>query len=78
MEVARLVCTSRLPGPERTLVVFDGPCGHFARPLTRRANRLVQSILSLLEAAIAAGPLVCYVDTSYARDLTTMLHHVSA
>ena len=79
MEVARLVeyindCTE----PERTLVFFDGALVvTFAEAFDQESQTAyIQSMLSLLEASCRRRvPLVGYVDTSYAHDLTGMLHH---
>ena len=79
MEVARLVeYINACPEPERTLVFFDGALVvTFAEAFDQESQAAyVESILSLLEASDRRRvPLVGYVDTSYAHDLTTMLHH---
>ncbi|TVQ05633.1 MAG: DNA double-strand break repair nuclease NurA [Leptolyngbya sp. DLM2.Bin27] len=79
MEVARLVeYINACPEPERTLVFFDGALVvTFAEAFDSESQTAyVQSILSLLEASDRRRvPLVGYVDTSYAHDLTGMLHH---
>jgi hypothetical protein len=79
MEVARLVeYINDCPEPERTLVFFDGALVvTFAEAFDQESQTAyVQSMLSLLEASDRRRvPLVGYVDTSYAHDLTTMLHH---
>lgn len=79
MEVARLVeYINACPEPERTLVFFDGALVvTFAEAFDQESQTAyVQSMLSLLEASCRRRvPLVGYVDTSYARDLTTLLHH---
>ncbi len=79
MEVARLVeYINACPDPDRTLVFFDGALVvTFAEAFDQESQTAyVQSILSLLEASDRRRvPLVGYVDTSYAHDLTTLLHH---
>lgn len=79
MEVERLVeYINACQEPERTLVFFDGALVvTFAEAFDQDSQTAyVQAILSLLEASQRRQvPLVGYVDTSYAHDLTTMLHH---
>lgn len=79
MEVERLVeYINACKEPERTLVFFDGALVvTFAEAFDQDSQTAyVQAILSLLEASQRRRvPLVGYVDTSYAHDLTTMLHH---
>ena len=79
MEVARLVeYIEACPEPERCLVFFDGALVvTFAEAFDQDSQQAyVQSILSLLEASQRCRvPLIGYVDTSYARDLTSLLHH---
>jgi hypothetical protein len=79
MEVARLVeYIEACPEPDRCLVFFDGALVvTFAEAFDQDSqNAYVQAILSLLEASQRCRvPLIGYVDTSYARDLTTLLHH---
>lgn len=79
MEVERLVeYINACQEPERTLVFFDGALVvTFAEAFDQDSQTAyVQAILSLLEASQRRRvPLVGYVDTSYAHDLTTMLHH---
>ncbi|TVP68084.1 MAG: DNA double-strand break repair nuclease NurA [Leptolyngbya sp. LCM1.Bin17] len=79
MEVARLVeFMDTCPQPERTLVFFDGALVvTFAEAFDQDSQTAyVQAMLDLLAASERRRvPLVGYVDTSYARDLTTLLHH---
>lgn len=79
MEVGRLVeyieaCRS----PEQCLVFFDGALVvTFAEAFDQDSqDAYVKAILSLLDASQRCRvPLIGYVDTSYAHDLTTLLHH---
>ncbi|MEB3288439.1 MAG: DNA double-strand break repair nuclease NurA [Leptolyngbya sp.] len=79
METERLVeYIDTCPEPERTLVFFDGALVvTFAEAFDPDSQRAyVQAMLDLLRASERRRvPLVGYVDTSYAHDLTTMLHH---
>ncbi|MGF1569440.1 MAG: DNA double-strand break repair nuclease NurA [Nodosilinea sp.] len=79
MEVERLVeYINACPEPERCLVFFDGALVvTFAEAFDPDSQAAyVQAMLALLEASQRRRvPLVGYVDTSYARDLTTLLHH---
>jgi hypothetical protein len=79
MEVARLVeYIQACPEPERTLVFFDGALVvTFAEAFDQDSQTAyVQAMLDLLAASQRRRvPLVGYIDTSYARDLTTLLHH---
>ena len=80
MEVERLVGNiNTCQEPERCLVFFDGALVvTFAEAFDQESQTAyVQAMLALLEASERRRvPLVGYVDTSYARDLTTMLHHI--
>lgn len=80
MEVERLVeYIETCPEPERCLVFFDGALVvTFAEAFDQDSQTAyVQAMLSLLDASQRYRvPLIGYVDTSYARDLTTLLHHV--
>jgi hypothetical protein len=79
MEVERLVeYIHACQEPERTLVFFDGALVvTFAEAFDQDSQTAyVQAMQRLLEASERQRvPLVGYVDTSYARDLTTLLHH---
>ncbi|HIK46479.1 MAG TPA: DNA double-strand break repair nuclease NurA, partial [Leptolyngbyaceae cyanobacterium M65_K2018_010] len=79
MEVDRLVeYIEACKEPERTLVFFDGALVvTFAEAFDQESQTAyVQAMLSLIQASERRRvPLVGYVDTSYARDLTTLLHH---
>jgi hypothetical protein len=79
MEVERLVeYIEACQDPERCLVFFDGALVvTFAEAFDQDSQKAyVQAMLSLLEASERCRvPLIGYVDTSYARDLTTLLHH---
>jgi hypothetical protein len=79
MEVARLVeYIQSCREPERCLVFFDGALVvTFAEAYDQESqDAYVKAILSLLDASYRCRvPLIGYVDTSYARDLTTLLHH---
>jgi hypothetical protein len=79
MEVARLVeYIEACQQPDRCLVFFDGALVvTFAEAFDQDSQEAyVQAILSLLDASERHRvPLIGYVDTSYARDLTTLLHH---
>jgi hypothetical protein len=79
MEIERLVeYMAVCPDPQRCLVFFDGALVvSFADtfdPESREAY--VRAMLRLLQASEHYQvPLVGYVDTTYAHDLTTLLHH---
>lgn len=79
MEIERLVeYMAVCPDPQHSLVFFDGALVvSFAEtfdPESRGAY--VQAMLRLLQASERYQvPLVGYVDTTYAHDLTTLLHH---
>jgi hypothetical protein len=79
MEAERLVeYINACEEPERTLVFFDGALVvTFAEAFDPDSQKAyVQAMLDLLRASERRRvPLVGYVDTSYAHDLTTMLHH---
>jgi hypothetical protein len=79
MEVGRLVeYINACQAPEQTLVFFDGALVvTFAEAFDQESQTAyVQAMLNLLEASERRRvPLVGYVDTSYAHDLTTLLHH---
>lgn len=79
METQRLVrYMETCPCPEKTLVLFDGSLVvTFADAFDPESQRAyVDAAVALLEASQTYRvPLVGYVDTSFARDLTTMLHH---
>ena len=80
METQRLVSYMQACRcPEKTLVFFDGSLVvTFADAFDPESQRAyVNAIVSLLSASQQYRvPLVGYVDTSYARDLTTLLRHV--
>ena len=80
METQRLVSYMQAcQCPEKTLVFFDGSLVvTFADAFDPESQRAyVNAIVSLLSASQQYRvPLVGYVDTSYARDLTTLLRHV--
>jgi hypothetical protein len=80
LEVGRLVeYINACQTPERCLVFFDGALVlTFAEAFDQDSQTAyVQSMLALLEASERRRvPLVGYVDTSYARDLVTLLHLV--
>ncbi|PSN13175.1 NurA domain-containing protein, partial [filamentous cyanobacterium CCP5] len=66
--------------PERCLVFFDGALVvTFAEVFEAEGREpYVQAMLKLLRASEQYQvPLVGYVDTSYAHDLTTMVHHAA-
>jgi hypothetical protein len=79
MEVERLVeYIEACQHPDRCLVFFDGALVvTFAEAFDQESQQAyVQAMLSLLAASERYRvPLIGYVDTSYARDLTTLLHH---
>lgn len=79
METQRLVdYMAACPQPEKTLVFFDGSLVvTFADAFDADSQRAyVQAMVRLLAASERYRvPLVGYVDTSYARDLTTLLRH---
>jgi hypothetical protein len=82
MEVERLVAYMRAnAGIEpRPLCFFDGSLVvSFAQHMRPERQQLyVDAILQLLDTSEQTGvPLVGYVDTSYANDLTVMLTHLS-
>ncbi len=80
LEVERLVeYINACQTPERCLVFFDGALVlTFAEAFDQDSQTAyVQAILALLEASERRRvPLVGYVDTSYARDLVTLLHQL--
>lgn len=80
LEVERLVeYINACQTPERCLVFFDGALVlTFAEAFDQDSQTAyVQSMLALLEASERRRvPLVGYVDTSYARDLVTLLHQL--
>jgi hypothetical protein len=68
-------------GTENCLVFFDGSLiATFAEAFDRASQmHYVGCLVRLLQASQTYKiPLVGYIDTSYARDLTTMLHHLAA
>lgn len=79
METQRLIqYMETCPCPERTLVLFDGSLVvTFADAFDPESQRAyVRAVIDLLETSqIYRVPLVGYVDTSYARDLTILLQH---
>ncbi|MDB9525978.1 DNA double-strand break repair nuclease NurA [Oscillatoria sp. CS-180] len=79
MEVSRLVrYMESCQQPERSLVLFDGSLVvTFADAFDPDSQKAyVRAMVSLLQASQAYQvPLVGYIDTSYARDLTTLLQH---
>ena len=81
MEVQRLIdYMANCQQPDRTLVFFDGSLVvTFADAFDPESQRAyVQAMVQLLEASDRYRvPLVGYVDTSYARDLTSLLPHWS-
>lgn len=78
LEIERLVeYIEACDNPRRCLVFFDGALAvTFAEAFEAEGrDPYVQAILKLLRASERYQvPLVGYVDTSYAHDLTTMLH----
>ena len=80
METERLVeYIQTCREPERCLVFFDGALVvTFAEAFDQDSQiAYVEAILRLLAASERYRvPLIGYVDTSYARDLTTLLHQV--
>ncbi|MEB3267192.1 MAG: DNA double-strand break repair nuclease NurA, partial [Leptolyngbya sp.] len=82
MEVQRLVdYMAACQQPDRTLVFFDGSLVvTFADAFDPESQRAyVEAMVSLLAASDRYRvPLVGYVDTSYARDLTSLLPHWSS
>jgi len=79
MEVQRLVeYIEACQEPHRSLVFFDGALViTFAEAFDQDSQTAyLKAMVSLLEASQRCRvPLIGYVDTSYARDLTTLLHH---
>lgn len=79
MEAQRLVSYMQsCQHPERTLVFFDGSLVvTFADAFDPHSQRAyVKAMVNLLETSQQYRvPLVGFIDTSYARDLTTSLHH---
>ena len=82
MEIRRLVdYIKQVPDPEHCLVFFDGALvATFADAYEDEDRKdYIESLLSLLQASeVYRVPLVGYVDTSSAHDLTTLLEHHSA
>ncbi|MBD0266875.1 MAG: DNA double-strand break repair nuclease NurA [Cyanobacteria bacterium Co-bin8] len=82
MEIERLVeFMESCADSQRCLVFFDGSLVvTFAEPFDDESQAAyVQAILKLLKASEQYRvPLVGYVDTSYAHDLTRLLHHTCA
>ncbi|MEM8611623.1 MAG: DNA double-strand break repair nuclease NurA [Cyanobacteria bacterium P01_H01_bin.105] len=82
MEVRRLVdYIQQVDNPERCLVFFDGALvATFADAYEDEDRKdYVETLMSLLQASEKYRvPLVGYVDTSSAHDLTTLLQHHSA
>ncbi|NER79496.1 MAG: DNA double-strand break repair nuclease NurA [Leptolyngbya sp. SIO1D8] len=80
METQRLISYMRAcQCPEKTLVFFDGSLVvTFADAFDPESQKAyVKAMVSLLAASYQYRvPLVGYVDTSYARDLTTLLRHM--
>ncbi|MEM6432839.1 MAG: DNA double-strand break repair nuclease NurA [Cyanobacteria bacterium P01_D01_bin.115] len=79
MEVQRLVDYMEACGhPERTLVLFDGSLVvTFADAFDPESQKAyVDAMVKLLQTSQQRRvPLVGYIDTSYARDVTTLLQH---
>ncbi len=79
MEVQRLVDYMEACGrPERTLVLFDGSLVvTFADAFDPESQKAyVDAMVKLLQTSHQRRvPLVGYIDTSYARDVTTLLQH---
>lgn len=82
MEIQRLVkYIEQVKEPERCLVLFDGALvATFADAYEDEDRKdYVDALISLLQASEDHRvPLVGYVDTSSAHDLTTLLEHYSA
>ncbi len=78
METQRLISyMEACRQPDRTLVLFDGSLVvTFADAFDEESQAAyVQAMVRLLQTSQACRvPLVGYIDTSYARDLTTLLH----
>ncbi|MEO1402214.1 MAG: DNA double-strand break repair nuclease NurA [Cyanobacteria bacterium J06635_1] len=79
MEVERLISyIEQVKDPKRCLVFFDGSLVlTFAEAFEEAArNAYLNPVLKLLRASEKHRvPLVGYIDTSYAHDLTTLLEH---
>ena len=79
METQRLISYMQsCANPERTLVLFDGSLVvTFADAFDPESQQAyVGAMVELLETSQACGvPLVGYIDTSYARDIASMLQH---
>lgn len=79
MEIERLVeFIEACPTPDQCLVFFDGALVvTFAEPFDEESQAAyVTAMLKLLKASEQHRvPLVGYIDTSYAHDLTRLLHH---
>jgi hypothetical protein len=82
MEIQRLVeYIEQVSDPEKCLVFFDGALvATFADAYEDEDRKdYVEALISLLQASeVYRVPLVGYVDTSSAHDLTTLLEHHSA
>jgi len=82
MEASKLVSYMQTcPEPERTLVFFDGSLVvTFADAFDPESQAAyVNAMVRLLETSQQCRvPLVGFIDTSYARDITTLLHHYDA
>jgi len=83
MEASKLVSNMQAccPEPERTLVFFDGSLVvTFADAFDPESQAAyVNAMVRLLETSQQCRvPLVGFIDTSYARDITTLLHHYDA
>jgi hypothetical protein len=80
METQRLIrYMESCKNPERTLVLFDGSLiVTFADAFDQDSQTAyVNAMVQLLETSQACRvPLVGYIDTSYARDITTLLRHL--
>jgi len=81
METQRLIAYMKTcPHPDRTLVMFDGSLVvTFADAFDADSQRAyLTAMVTLLQTSQEYQvPLVGYIDTSYARDLTVLLRHVA-
>lgn len=79
LEIERLVeYIETCPNPDQCLVFFDGALVVTFAQVFEAEGRIpyVRAMLKLIKASEHHRvPLVGYIDTSYAHDLTTLLHH---